>query len=146
MDQLNEALLAAWLRLSNVINNQRLVTGLSFNEALVCHLLVRAQREGRRLTAKDLCAETRILKSQMNAILLSLESKGVIARRQSQQDRRRVELSLLPEGLKRYSDSHGRILSIVDRLIAAMGEEQVRQLIPLLHQAVDTFDSIQQEV
>ena len=69
---LNEELLSVWLRLSGVINNQRLVTGLSFNEALVCNLLVRAARTGGSLTASELCAETRILKSQMNAILLSL--------------------------------------------------------------------------
>lgn len=146
MDTLNEELLTAWLRLSNVINNQRLVTGLSFNEALVCNLLARAQREGRTMTASALCAQTRILKSQMNAILLSLEDQGIIQRRQDQQDRRRMELLLLPEGLRRYDASHRRILSLVDRLIAAMGENRVCQLIPLLHQAVDIFDSIQQEV
>lgn len=146
MDTLSESLLTAWLRLSNAVNNQRLVTGLSFNEALVCNLMARAQREGRSITAKELCAETRILKSQMNAILLSLESQGIIARRQSQQDRRRVELLLLPEGFRRYNASHQPILSLVDRLIAAMGEDKIRQLIPLLHQVVDTFDSIQQEV
>ena len=146
MDTLSESLLTAWLRLSNVVNNQRLVTGLSFNEALVCNLLAKAQRADRSITAKDLCDETRILKSQMNAILLSLERQGVIQRQQSKQDRRRVDLLLLPEGLRRYDASHQRILSLVDRLIAAMGEDKVRQLIPLLHQAVDTFDSIQQEV
>lgn len=45
---LNEELLSVWLRLSGVINNQRLVTGLSFNEALVCNLLVRAARTRRQ--------------------------------------------------------------------------------------------------
>ena len=38
------------------------------------------------------------------------------------------------------------ILELVDRLIGAMGEEKVRTLIPLLHQVVDAFDLIQQEV
>ena len=72
MDAISEELLSAWLRLSNVINNQRLVEGQSFNQAQVCGLLARAQEKGRSLTAGDLCRETRILKSQMNAILSSL--------------------------------------------------------------------------
>ena len=38
MEALSEELLTAWLRLSSVINNQRLVAGLSFNEAVVCNL------------------------------------------------------------------------------------------------------------
>ena len=45
MDTISEELLSAWLRLSSVINNQRLVTGLSFNHALVCNLLARARRD-----------------------------------------------------------------------------------------------------
>lgn len=139
---LNEELLEAWLRLSCVIDNQRLAADFPFNEALVCGLL----SQGGCRTASELCARTRILKSQMNAILRSLEGKGVIARERSQTDRRCIELRLLPEGCSRYADGHRRALELVDRLIGAMGEEKVRTLIPLLHQVVDAFDLIQQEV
>jgi len=139
---LNEELLEAWLRLSCVIDNQRLAADFPFNEALVCGLL----SQGGCRTASELCARTRILKSQMNAILRSLESQGVIARQRSQTDRRCIELRLLPEGCSRYADGHRRALELVDRLIGAMGEEKVRTLIPLLHQVVDAFDLIRQEV
>lgn len=147
---LNEELLSAWLELTSVVDNQRLGSdrreALPFNEAVVCSLLAGAQRGGGSLTASELCARTRILKSQMNAILRSLEGKGVIARERSQTDRRCIELRLLPEGCSRYADGHRRALELVDRLIGAMGEEKVRTLIPLLHQVVDAFDLIQQEV
>ncbi len=145
METLNEDLLSAWLRLSSVIDNQRLTRDIPFNEALVCNLLAQAARRGETLTARDLCDQTRILKSQMNAILLSLEEHGVIERCQSQRDRRKIELRLLPQGMERYTASHADILAMIDRLIAQMGAEKIRQLIPLLHQVVDTFDMIQQE-
>lgn len=145
MDTLSEDLLAVWLRLNVIINNQRLVSGLSFNEALVCNLLAQAQEQGQCLTASELCARTRILKSQMNAILLSLEGRGALQRCKCQSDRRRAELSLLPDGLEAYTASHARILSMVDRFVDAMGEDQVRRLIPLLYQAAEAFDFIQQE-
>lgn len=138
---LNEELLAVWLQLTNVIDNHRLSGGLPFNEAQVCGLLVGGCR-----TAGELCAETRILKSQMTAILRSLEEKGVIQRQRSQRDRRCIELKLLPEGYKRYVGGHQQVLMLVDRLIEAMGEDQVRILIPLLRQAVEIFDVIQEEV
>ena len=77
MEALSEELLTAWLRLTGAINNQRLVDGLSFNEAVVCGLLEREGRRGGFLTASELCAKTKILKSQMNAILRSLEPAGV---------------------------------------------------------------------
>ena len=95
---LDEELLAAWLRLGSIIDNQRLVSELPFNEAMVCGLILRAQENGDALTARDLCAQTRILKSQMNAILHSLEKKGFLQRKRSQKDLRQIELFLLPEG------------------------------------------------
>lgn len=138
---LNDELLSVWLQLTNVIDNERLVEGMPFNEALVCGLL-----SGGCRTASELCAETRILKSQMNAILRSLESQGVIARQRSQTDRRRVELRLLPAGLERYRASHRQALDTVDRLISGMGEDAARQLLPLLRRAADAFDTMQKEI
>ena len=146
MEQLNEQLLSAWLRLSSTVDNHRLVKGISFNEALVCNLLVHADREGKTLTAGDLCRRTNILKSQMNAILLSLEKNGVICRCQSQSDRRRIELRLQPRGMEGYLASHRHILSLIDRLIERMGADKIRQLIPLLREVSEQFTTIQQEV
>ena len=143
---LNEELLFTWLQLGNVVDNQRLVSGMSFNEAMVCGLLVRAREEGGCLTASDLCRETRILKSQMNAILRSLERKGILSRRRSEGDRRRIELELLPEGMARYQEGHQRIQRLASRLISEMGEEKILTLLPLLRQAADSFDAMQQEV
>ena len=139
---LNEELLEAWLRLSCVIDNQRLAADFPFNEALVCGLL----SQGGCRTASELCARTRILKSQMNAILRSLESQGVIARQRSQTDRRQVELRLLPAGLERYRASHRQALDTVDRLISGMGEDAARQLLPVLRRAADAFDTMQKEI
>ena len=113
---------------------------------MVCGLLVRAREEGGCLTASDLCRETRILKSQMNAILRSLERKGILSRRRSEGDRRRIELELLPEGMARYQEGHQRIQRLASRLISEMGEENILTLLPLLRQAADSFDAMQQEV
>ena len=142
---LNEELLTTWLKLSNTINNDRLVTGLSFNEALVCCFIANAQKENRFLTASDLCAETRILKSQMNAILRSLEEKGMLARQRSQQDLRQIELQLLPDGQERYMQTHQQVLSLVDRLMGDMPEEDIRTLISLLYQIIQNFDKTVKE-
>lgn len=142
---LNEDLLSAWLRLGVVIDNQRLVSDLPFNEAMVCGLLLRAQKKGCSLTASDLCAQTRILKSQMNAILRSLEKKGFLLRKRSEADLRQVELTLLPAGVERYLDSHRRTLALVDQLIGLVGQDSIKALIPLLLQVADSFDQILKE-
>jgi len=140
--QLSEELLSTWLRLGSVINNQRLVSGLSFNEAQVCGLLT---QPGGCRTASELCARTRILKSQMNAILLSLEKRGLITRQQDPADRRRIEIRLSPAGISQYQEAHRPVLDMAGRLVGSMGEEKVRQLLPLLRQAADTFERLQKE-
>ena len=53
-EELNEELIAAWMELVAAVENRRVVSGLSFNEALVCNLL--ARRQGGFLTASELCA------------------------------------------------------------------------------------------
>ena len=74
MENLNEKLLAAWLKMSSVVNNERIVSTIPYNEAHVCNLLYRQQLESPEsyLTVTELCAQTRILKSQMNKVLASL--------------------------------------------------------------------------
>ena len=92
MENLNEELLAAWLKLSSVVNNERIVSTIPFNEAHVCNLLYRRRLEAPNdyLTATDLCGKTRILKSQMNKVLASLERRGLIERFRARDDRRKL--------------------------------------------------------
>lgn len=142
---LSEDLLLTWLQLGTVIDNQRLVTGMSFNEAMVCGLLLRAQTAGTPATASELCAQTRILKSQMNAILRALEEKGYLARQRSQTDQRQVQLRLLPAGIACYQESHRRTLALVDRLIQRIGQEKTEILIPLLRQVAANFEMMEKE-
>lgn len=151
---LEEELLTVWLRLTSVIDNQRLAVthvsegqdSLPFNEAMVCGLLAKAQAVGTCLTASDLCRQTCILKSQMNAILRSLERKGFVSRCKSCQDRRRIELRLLPEGEALYRQCHCHSIAIVSDLIDRLGEEEARTLLVLLRRTVDIFEDQQQEV
>lgn len=151
---LEEELLAVWLRLTSVIDNQRLAithaseeqAPLPFNEAMVCGLLSKAQEAGAFLTASDLCRQTCILKSQMNAILRSLERKGFVSRCRSHQDRRRIELRLLPEGETLYRHSHRHSIAIVSKLTGRLGVEEARTLLVLLRRTVEIFEDQQQEV
>ena len=134
---LTEDLLAAWLRLTTVIDNQRLAVPcaadqprLPFNEAMVCGLLVRAQEQGHCLTASDLCRQTRILKSQMNRTLQSMEDKGLIERTRSTLDKRQVFLWLNTDS-PAFRTQHEKSLKLIDSLIARTGEEKAGKIAQL---------------
>ena len=71
MQNINEKILGAWLKLSTAICNERIVSELPYNESLVCGILHEnaVERPEEKITATDLCEKTNIQKSQMNRIL-----------------------------------------------------------------------------
>lgn len=132
----NEQLLDVWLQLSTAINNERVVSDVPFNESLICNILYRTQMQDpdRRLTATDLCNATRMLKSQMNRTLNSMEEKGFITRERSETDKRQVYVTLNLDQALPYKDQHSKILELIDIIIDKMGEDKVLQTIDLLTQ------------
>ena len=70
----------------------------------------------------------------------------IIKRQKKKNDRRQIELYLLPDGITRYNASHQKTLRLVDLLIQSVGEENIRTLIPLLKQVIISFDKIQKAV
>lgn len=133
--QLNEVLLGAWLKISTAINNSRLVSEMSYNESLICNILYRNSTESpaKKLTATDLCAETRILKSQMNRILTQLEEKNLITRERSPEDKRKIFVHLTTEQSNAYLKQHEKILKLLDDIIEKLGEEQTKEVIRALN-------------
>jgi len=142
--QLNEVLLGAWLKISTAINNSRLVSEMSYNESLICNILYRNATEHSDvlLTATDLCAETKILKSQMNRILTQLEDKNLITRERSSQDRRKVYVRLTNEQSNAYLKQHEQIIKLLDDIIAKLGEEKTLEIIEVLNGISDVAGEI----
>lgn len=125
-----ERLLSAWLTLSSTLWNERVVSGMTFNEAFVCNLLSHRAEEApdQPLTATALCERTRLLKSQMNKVLSEMEKKGYIQRLRSTQDKRQIFLHLTDEGKQAYAKEHAGITAILTALVAELGEKRTLQI------------------
>ncbi len=139
----NERLLDSWLRLSTSIMNPRVVSSMSYNESLVCNVLYRQHcNGGPRLTATDLCNETKILKSQMNRILTSLEDREIIKKERSSSDKRLIYLALNEDKLDVYLEQHARILELLDSIIKKLGPEKTAQAIEMFDEISTIADSL----
>lgn len=139
-----DRLLSAWLSLTSTLWNKRLVSTLTYNEAHVLGILLRAEDTGRACacTATTLIAQTRLLKSQMNKVLTTLESKGFILRARSEADKRVILITLTDAGKAAYLAEHKHIAAILDRLIDTLGEEQARALTDGINEAVSALEHI----
>lgn len=131
MDNLNEQILDAWIRLTTVINNDRIVSTMPLNEALICRILM--ENADKKITATDLCISMKMQKSQMNRVLNNMEEKGWIKRNRSEEDRRQIWIVPNVERLAPYREQHEKILKIVDCLIVRIGEEKAAQALELFH-------------
>lgn len=140
---MEEALLGAWMDMALNIRGNRLVTGLSFNEIVVCSILYRSRQAGAEMiTATDLGKRTKLLKSQLNKVLTVMEEKGLIERIRSEQDRRKVYLRLRDEKLPVYLEEHKKVMEIVHQVYLRLGEDKIKLLTGLLVEVVDAVDSM----
>lgn len=143
MKTFNEELLSAWLRLSNTICNERLVTQLPYNEALVCNILYnqRMEHPDIYLTATDLCEKTRLIKSLMNRTLNRLEEKGLIIKKRSKEDKRSVFIMFNEENISQYEKGHQEVLQVVDSVIEKIderiGKEKTKEILDILNTISD---------
>lgn len=144
MKATREEILKGWMKLSLAINNERVVSGLPYNEFLICSILYWNQKRKKplELTATDLCNETKILKSQMNRTLNSLEKKGLIARTRSWKDRRQVYVTFRMEQAEVYEREHERILSFVDELMERIGWDHSQEIVKLFNLIANMADEV----
>lgn len=140
----NEAILEAWLRLSLAVNNSKLVSDMPFNEARICNILYNNQmcNPERKLTATDLCKETRILKSQMNRTLNHMEAQGIIKRSRSTSDRRQIWITLNAEHSRLYKLQHEKTLHFIDSIAEKIGRDKSNEIIQLFTLIADTAEEV----
>ena len=142
--QAQEQLLQAWMEMEVCIRGNRLLSDLSMNEMLICNLLYQ-RRSGDPVTATELCTRTRLLKSQMNHLLNSMESQGLIRRERNSRDKRAVCVSLCEEAVPRYLREHDHVLEIVGAVCSALGKDDAEALTTLMHKAASIVSHLKEE-
>ena len=138
-----EQLLQAWINMSLMIRGNRLVSGFSLNEMVICRILyARRLFGGEAVTATELCQKMHLLKSQINKILTSMENAGIIERVRSDSDKRKIEIRMREEAVQTYEREHARILKIMEHVCTRLGEEHAQELTVLLDEAVAAINEL----
>lgn len=132
-------LLKAWMNLALHVRENRFLAEIPFNQMALCSLLNDAPSG---LTAAELCRETGLLKSQMNKEISALDQRGFIIRTGDPADKRRVLITLSPQGADAFSREHQRVMSLFENLSQAMGAEKTLQLAQLLNEAATEASSL----
>lgn len=129
MEDIKEKALDAWLQLITAINTERIVTSMTFNEAVVCNILNRNKEQV--FTATELCNKMKMQKSLMNRTLTSMEEKGWISRIRSTLDKRQVFVKWNEQANAIYEKEHQAVLNLVDRILSKVGYEKANEVIQM---------------
>lgn len=142
MTRVGDDLLAAWLNLSSTLWNTRIVSTMTYNEAHVLGILLRHKDDTDPMTATDLIRRTRLLKSQMNKILTTLEKQDYISRIRAEADKRLIHIHLTEEGRAAYLNAHRDVEVILNTLIERIGPQRAMHITKEISDLTDVLDTI----
>ena len=129
MEDVKEKVLDAWLQLLTSINTERIVSSMTFNEAVLCNILSRDK--GKVFTATELCNKVKMQKSLMNRTLTNMENKGWISRIRSTLDKRQIFVKWNEEANAFYQKEHQAVLDLIDRILSKIGYDKANEVIQM---------------
>ncbi len=94
--------------------------------------VIRILRQKGELESHQLAELACILKPSMSGVLKRLERDGVVARRKSPEDQRRVFISLTAKGQQAFLAMSEEMGRNYDRILGQFGEDKLQQLMQLL--------------
>lgn len=136
--ELEEQLIAAWIRLTGTLKNTRITHGMIYNEAIVLSIAyARYKKDGTdTIPFKEIASETRMLKSLVNRTVDSLEKKGLVERIDGQ-DKRTTNVRLVKEKLDVYLEMHAHTLEMVRGIVQIVGRKDAEAFVRIAKKISD---------
>ncbi len=129
MEQLDEALITAWVALTGALKNTRITRGLNYNEAIVMNIAYHEYCNGERYTSfKSIVSKTKMLKSLVNRTIDSLVKKNLLERCDGE-DKRTTFVRPVKENLQVFLHVHEQSLALAHAAIGLIGEEDARTFV-----------------
>lgn len=130
MEDRSLELIQAWIQLSGILKNTRFTKELPYNEAIV--MLQLYQANDRPISIRDITASTRMLKSQVNRTINSLEEKGLLSRCAGEGDRRIGYVCCVKERLDVFLQVHASSMEIAKNISQIIGPEDTEAFIRIV--------------
>ena len=142
--ELQEDLIISWVRLTGLLKNIRLTRGMIFNEAVIVLIAYRRYRQDGVgvVSFREICDETKMLKSLVNRTIETLVQKGLLARYDGEEDRRTTYVRPIPENLNTYLHVHEKTLALAAKIIEIIGTEDAEAIVRVTNKLLEAgFDS-----
>lgn len=136
---LEEDMLRSYINMSANIKENRLLSGLSFNEIMVMNLIVEEE-----MSFKEIQERLNILKSQLNRIINDLKTKGLIETYVPLDDKRKLMIKK-GNNIALYFKEHEKMLDLMSLVKKELGEEDFKKLIELLDRTTSIIKGVEND-
>ena len=133
-DNLQNNLILSWVKLSGIIKNSRITSGLKYNEAIIMlSIYNRYLIDGEGFTSvRDIIKETGMLKSQANRTLGELEKQGLITFTKGIKDRRTKFVKCVKAKLDVFLAVHNSSVRVAEKIIGIIGKDDTETFIQIV--------------
>lgn len=138
-NNIQNSLIGSWVKLSGIIKNSRITTGLKYNEAIVMlSIYSRYLADGEGFTSvQDIIKETGMLKSQVNRTLGELEKQGLITFTKGKKDRRTKFVKCVKEKLDIFLTVHNSSVKVAEKIVDIIGKDDAETFVRIVTKLSD---------
>jgi DNA-binding MarR family transcriptional regulator len=102
-------------------------------------------RDGLAINASDLCSQLRHDSGALTRVIDQLESRGLVQRERSREDRREVQLRLTPAGLQTVASLVPRVVDQLNFALREFSRAEATELSRLLTKLITSLDGASAE-
>lgn len=135
MENLEERIITAWVKLTGVLKNTRITQGMIYNEAIVMNIVYNRYEEDSEglVSFKEIVEKTHMLKSLVNRTIDSLAQKGYLEKTDGKDKRTTF---VRAANLDAYLEEHEKTLTLVRGIVKTIGVEDAETFIRLADKIV----------
>jgi len=119
---------------------QKYIEEALHGEAFVLHIIA---RHDEAVLPGDISAEMNISSARVAQALNSIEKKGWITRQIDANDRRRILVTLTPEGKSSAEKNHRAVISLAANMLSLLGESDAKEYIRITGRLADIISNYQ---
>lgn len=97
------------------------------------------------ISSAEIQDELQVTKSAVSQMLDALVEKGYIDRKPDASDRRRMCVTITPEGKQILWRTHQYADRLTDEVVNRIGEEKIKQMFDLFNEFIDVFIEVQKD-
>lgn len=137
----SEEVITAWISLTSIIKNNRIMKEYGYNESITLNLVYQAYKKGEDIYLQEIIRKTKMLKSLTNRTINRLIEKGFVYRKKDANSNRQM-ICFVPAKENDYLVMHKSTLNKVNKILEILGEKDALDFIRISQKITNSYNEL----